>query len=146
MKDESRHTEIKHTLFGEILSYFWMLLGAFIAAAAIHVFFIPNRLIDGGIVGLAMITGRIFGNQYIPFFLVLYNVPFLFLAYKNIGRSFVANLIVAVIAFSFFLLMMPHIFPTSFTGEHLEVVVIGGAILGTGLGLIIRSGACLDGT
>jgi uncharacterized membrane-anchored protein YitT (DUF2179 family) len=33
-----------------------------------------------------------------------------------------------------------------FQGESLEVVVIGGAILGIGVGLIIRYGGCLDGT
>lgn len=33
-----------------------------------------------------------------------------------------------------------------FKGDILEVVVIGGAILGIGLGLIIRFGGCLDGT
>lgn len=33
-----------------------------------------------------------------------------------------------------------------FHGETLEVVVIGGAILGIGLGLVIRYGGCIDGT
>ena len=41
---------------------------------------------------------------------------------------------------------MPHIFPTPFIGDNLEVVVIGGAILGVGIGIIIRGGGCLDGT
>ncbi len=41
---------------------------------------------------------------------------------------------------------MPYIVHSPFVGDTLEVVVIGGAILGTGLGLIIRFGGCLDGT
>ena len=36
-------------------------------------------------------------------------------------------------------------FPT-FTGDSLEIIVFGGAMLGIGAGLIIRYGACLDGT
>ena len=32
------------------------------------------------------------------------------------------------------------------TGDLLEIVVIGGVMLGVGVGLIIRWGGCLDGT
>lgn len=143
---EIKNEHWKKTLFIEIVSYAWLLLGAFIAAFAIDIFFIPNNLIDGGTVGLAMIGGRLFGNHFIPYFLLLLNLPFLYLAYKQIGRTFVVQLLVAAVSFSFFLAMMPYICPTPFLGESLEVVVIGGAILGVGLGLIIRVGGCIDGT
>jgi len=141
------HTEhVKRAPLSHLLSYLWMLLGAFIAAFSITIFFIPNSLIDGGTVGLAMITGRLFGTQLIPLFLLIFNLPFIYMAYKHIGRTFVIQLLVAVLSFSFFLFLIPHLFPTPFIGEKLEVVVIGGAILGVGLGLIIRVGGCIDGT
>jgi len=143
---ETEHHESKYSVLSELLSYFWMLLGAFIAAFAIHVFFVPNSLIDGGTVGLAMVAGRVFGSEFIPYFTLGLNLPFLFLAYKHIGKSFVIQLVVAMSAFSFFLALMPYIMSTPFYGDSLEVVVIGGAILGTGLGMIIRAGACIDGT
>jgi uncharacterized membrane-anchored protein YitT (DUF2179 family) len=128
------------------LSYFWTIIGAFIAAFAIKVFFIPNTLIDGGTVGLAMIAARLFGNSLLPPFLLLFNLPFIYLAYRYIGKVFVIQLSVAILSFALFLFLMPHIFSTPFIGDSLEVVVIGGAILGVGLGIIIRVGGCIDGT
>lgn len=139
-------TAPKRSITSEFITYFWMTLGAFLAAFALEVFFIPNRLIDGGIVGVAMIFGNIFGKQVIPLFLILFNIPFLYLAYRGIGKVFVIHMIVANILFSSFLILIPNLMPLQFHGESIEVVVIGGAILGIGLGLIIREGGSLDGT
>ena len=130
----------------QILSYCVMVLGAFLAAFAIEVFFIPNNLIDGGVVGISMIMGTLFGNAYIPLFLIFFNLPFLYLAWRWIGKTFLIHMFVAVFLFSFFLIFNSIFFPWDFHGESLEVVVIGGAILGIGIGLIIRVGGSLDGT
>lgn len=123
-----------------------MFVGAFLAAFALEVFFIPNKLIDGGTVGVAMIFGNIFGKKFIPYFLLLFNLPFLVLAYRNLGKAFLIHMLVAVVLFALSLVFVGHVIPWNFHGESLEVVVIGGAILGTGIGLIIRKGGCVDGT
>ncbi len=137
---------VKKSTLTHLIPYIWMLIGAFISAFAIEVFFLPNNLIDGGTVGLAMICGRLFGNNLIPFFLLILNLPFIVLAYRHVGKVFVAHVVFAVISFSICLAILPHLFPTPFIGDNLEVVVIGGAILGVGIGLIIRGGGCVDGT
>lgn len=129
----------------QLILYTWMAIGGFLAAFAIEVFLIPNRLIDGGIVGIAMIFGNIFGQKLIPYLLTLFNLPFIYLAYRYIGKVFVAHMLFAVLFFSASMVIIGQ-FPWEFTGDPLEVVVIGGAILGIGLGLIIRYGGCLDGT
>lgn len=135
------------SLTHQILLYTFITLGAFLAAFAIEVFLLPNRLIDGGIVGIAMIFANIFGVKYLSVFIVLFNLPFVFLAYKSIGKVFVIHMVYALISFAISVFVMHHYFrDAKFIGESIEVVVIGGAILGVGLGLIIRYGACLDGT
>lgn len=116
------------------------------AAFAIEVFLIPNRLIDGGIVGVAMICGKLFGKSLIPVFMVVFNLPFFLLAYRFIGRSSLIHMLIAVILFAAGMIFFERVWPMEFIAESLEVVVIGGAILGFGIGLIIRSGGCLDGT
>jgi uncharacterized membrane-anchored protein YitT (DUF2179 family) len=132
------------------LSYFilfsWLAIGAFLAAFAIQVFLIPNRLIDGGIVGVAMIMGNIFGQKLIPYFLILFNAPFIYLAYKYIGKAFVIQMLFAVLLFAGSMVYLETYPSLEFKGDSLEVVVIGGAVLGIGIGLIIRYGGCLDGT
>lgn len=139
------HEPVK-SLTSKVITYLWMILGCFFAALAIEIFFIPNNLIDGGTVGLAMIAARAFGSHLLPLFFVSFNLPFIYLAYRHIGKTFVIQLIAAVLIFVFFLLVIPEIITHSFHGDTLEVVVIGGAILGVGIGIIIRGGACLDGT
>ena len=136
----------KRSIISQILTYFWMTIGAFLAAFALEVFFIPNNLIDGGIVGVSMIFGKVFGKQVIPYLLLLFNLPFLILAYRSIGKVFVIHMVVASVLFSASMVLISDTISFKFHGESIEVVVIGGAILGIGIGLIIREGGCLDGT
>ena len=129
-----------------LLGYFLLALGAFFYAFAIEVFFIPNNLIDGGIVGVAMIFGSLFGQKFLPLFLVLFNLPFLYLGFRHIGKGFLVHMLVATVLFAASLMFIRAVSTLEFHGETLEVVVIGGSILGVGIGLIIRYGGCLDGT
>ena len=141
------NTASTKSLGSELIIYFFLIVGAFLAAFAIEVFLIPNRLIDGGIVGLAMIFANLFGTQYLAYFTLAFNLPFVYLAYKYIGRVFVIHMFFSLIFFALSIYTIEHYMPWAvFKGETLEVVVIGGALLGIGIGLIIRYGACLDGT
>ena len=141
-----QYTQTKKSWTALGVIFTWLAIGAFLAAFSIQVFFVPNRLIDGGIVGLAMISGNLFGQKLFPYFYILYNLPFIYLAYKYIGKGFVIQLLCAILLFSGFVLYLETFPDLEFKGETLEVVVIGGAILGVGIGLIIRYGGCLDGT
>lgn len=129
-----------------IVGYFFLAIGAFLAAFALEVFFIPNQLIDGGIVGVAMICAKLFGQKFLPLFLLIFNLPFLYLAFRSIGKVFLWHMLFATLVFVGSLVFIHQIMPLEFKGEMLEVVVIGGAILGIGIGLIIRYGGCVDGT
>lgn len=127
-----------------IMVYFWIAVGGFLAALAIRVFLLPNQLIDGGIVGIALILSRLFGENYLSLFLVLLNIPFLYLAYRAIRRTFVFHMFAAVVFFACSLFFLPSV--NNFVADPLEAIVFGGAMLGIGVGLIIRNGGCVDGT
>jgi uncharacterized membrane-anchored protein YitT (DUF2179 family) len=122
------------------------MLGAFLAAFSIEVFLVPNDLIDGGTIGIAMIFSYIFGKTTLPLFVVLFSAPFVFMAYRFLGKVFLAHMFFALGCFIAFVILIPRLLQMQFDGESLEVVVIGGAILGIGIGLIIRYGGCVDGT
>ncbi|PIS00197.1 MAG: YitT family protein [Chlamydiae bacterium CG10_big_fil_rev_8_21_14_0_10_35_9] len=122
----------------------WMTVGAFLAALSIQVFLYPNKLIDGGVIGISLICARLFGSSMLPFFLVIFNIPFIYLAYRSIRKSFVIQMLFAVVIFAVFLGLLERVPP--FDADMLEVIVFGGAILGAGVGLIIRNGGCTDGT
>ncbi len=146
--------ETPHYGFGRyfLKSLFWLILGGFLAAFALQVILIPNSLIDGGVVGIAMMASVIFGHSLLPYFLVLFNLPFAIIAYHQLGKHFVILMITAIIAFAISIAgfyWVPQWLghpPLEFHGETLEIIVIGGFILGCGAGFIIRHGGSTDGT
>lgn len=138
-------THTKPTSIWHILNDFlWIALGACLAAVSIRIFLLPNELIDGGIIGVSLILARLFGENYLSYFLIILTLPFLYLAFRFIRRTFVLHMVGAVLIFAAFLWIFDKAPP--FYGDSLEVIVFGGAILGVGAGLIIRNGGCLDGT
>jgi uncharacterized membrane-anchored protein YitT (DUF2179 family) len=127
-----------------LFSYLGMAVGAFFAAMAIRIFLIPNELIDGGVIGISLILARLFGSSYLSFFLLVLNLPFIYLAYRYIRRSFVIHMFAAIVLFAIFLFLLEKL--PSFGADPLEAIVVGGAMLGAGAGFIIRHGGCTDGT
>ncbi len=138
-----RHNK-KSGFWHYVNDFLWISLGAFLAAVSIRIFLLPNQLIDGGIIGIALILARLFGETYLSYFLIVLTLPFIYLAYRFIRRSFVFHMFMAIILFAFFLWILDTAPP--FFGESVEIIVFGGAVLGVGVGLIIRNGGCLDGT
>lgn len=137
-------SKTRPTLAHHLLSFFFIALGAFLAALSIQIFLLPNNLIDGGVIGVALILARLFGTAYFPLLVLILTLPFLVMAYRMIRRTFVLHMFVAVLLFAGFNTFLRRF--TAFHGDLIEVVVIGGALLGIGCGLIIRYGGCIDGT
>jgi len=134
----------KKTFIAHAVSYLGMAVGAFFAALSLRIFLIPNELIDGGVIGISLILAKIFGTSYLSYFLLILNLPFIYLAWRYIRRSFVIQMFAAIVFFAFFLSLLEELPP--FGADPLEAIVIGGAMLGAGAGMIIRHGGCTDGT
>lgn len=118
-------------------------IGALLVAVGLEIFLVPNQIIDGGVVGIAIMSAHL-SKLPIGLFLILLNLPFLWLGYKQIGRTFAFTTLYAVAAMSIFVSFL-HPVPV-ITSDLLLAAVFGGSILGTGVGLIIRNGGSLDGT
>jgi uncharacterized membrane-anchored protein YitT (DUF2179 family) len=126
-----------------IVKYIFLLLGSAIAAVGLEIFLVPNNIIDGGVVGISIIASY---TTKLPLglFTFVLNLPFLFIGYKQIGKSFVISSLFSVTMFSLFVTVL-HPVP-GLTNDVLLATVFGGIILGAGVGLILRSGGSLDGT
>jgi uncharacterized membrane-anchored protein YitT (DUF2179 family) len=127
-----------------VSNYFWITVGTFICAIAIKIFLIPANLIDGGVVGVSMICSTVLGKELLPLFLIVLNLPFVLFAWKEIGKIFVIQMLIAVLLLGLFVHLLQNFPP--FEGDILEVIVFGGLGLGIGVGLVIRMGGALDGT
>lgn len=126
-----------------IKKYIQLCIGSLIAAGGLELFLIPNEVIDGGVVGLSIMAQFVTGLP-LGVFLIAFNIPFLWLAYKQIGKSFVIATIVAICFLSVCSEVIAH-FP-KVTNDPFLAAIFGGIIDGIGVGLIMRAGGSLDGT
>ena len=126
-----------------IKKYIIIFLGAIIASIGLELFLIPNHVIDGGVVGISIMFNTIFGLPF-GFFLVLLNLPFLYLGYKQIGKNFSIATLIAICFLSFWSAVIGNI--PRVTEDPFLAAIFGGIIDGLGVGLIIRAGGSLDGT
>ena len=126
-----------------ILSYIIITIGTFIAAFAIDTLLIPNTILDGGVTGISMIISKLSGIS-LSILVLIINIPFVLVGYKHLGKDFLARTIYGMAFFSLFIKLLEIIEPI--TNEMLLATVFGGALLGIGVGLVIRFGGCVDGT
>lgn len=136
-----RHGKNLKNIFLQGLQLF---IGAVIASIGLELFLIPNNVIDGGVVGLSIMGD--FLVEDIPFsvFLIVLNLPFLYIGYKHIGKNFAVATIIAVIMLSFCSEVAEE-FP-KVTEDPFLAAIFGGIIDGIGVGIIMRAGGSLDGT
>jgi len=120
-----------------------VIIGAFIAAYGLEAVLIPNSVSDGGVTGLSIVGSKLFGLP-LGVLIAILNVPFIFLGYKQIGKSFAINSVLGIASLAVGTLIMHHV-PTIVEGDTLLVTVVGGIILGFGMGIALRNGGALDG-
>lgn len=130
--------------FEIFIRFLVLTIGAIIVAFALECILLPNKVIDGGVIGISMMLNYL-TNFNLGLIIFILNVPFILLAWTNLGKMFVFQTFYSVIALG--------LATTYFVGMHytvmndpLLVVVFGGIILGIGVGLILRNSASLDGT
>lgn len=126
-----------------IVPYLAITLGTVIAAFALEEFLIPSTILDGGITGISIILNQL-TKKNISLFIILLNLPFLILGFKQLGLRFLIRGAYGMILFSFMLELFRDI--PEITSTELLAVVFGGVLLGVGVGTVLRYGGCLDGT
>lgn len=81
-------------------------------------------------------------DDFLP--IAILNVPFIYLGYKQIGKSFAILSVTGIASLSIGTVVMHHV-PTIIEGDALLITVVGGIIIGLGMGLALRNGGALDG-
>lgn len=124
---------------------FFLTLGGFIAAFAIESFLVPNKIIDGGVVGISIMMNY---KTHLPLgmYIFVLNLPFIFLALKKMGKLFVLSTFYAVAMLSIGVSMIPVWTGGRHVSDPFLACIFGGVILGLGVGLILRNNGSLDGT
>ncbi|MBN6185489.1 YitT family protein [Aneurinibacillus sp. BA2021] len=131
----SKLTKISRILF--------IIIGAFITAYGLEAVLIPNNVSDGGVTGLSIVGSELIGLP-LGLLIAVLNIPFVFLGYKQIGKSFAIYSVIGIASLAVGTILM-HQIPTIIQGDTLLVTVVGGIIIGFGMGLALRNGGALDG-
>ncbi|HAY32629.1 MAG TPA: YitT family protein [Ignavibacteria bacterium] len=118
------------------------LIGITCAAFGLKSFLLPNKFLDGGATGIAMLLSQL-TNLSLSVLILIVNIPFIILGYSVLGKSFTIKTAFVITGLSAVLAVTE--FP-QITNDKLLVSVFGGFFLGAGIGLTVRSGAVLDGT
>ncbi|MFP7299410.1 YitT family protein [Neobacillus niacini] len=118
-------------------------IGAALMAVGLEIFLVPNHVIDGGIVGISIMLSYLTGWK-LGIFIFFLNIPFFFIGYKQIGKTFALSTLYGIIILSIGTTLL-HPVP-AFTQDILLATVFGGIVLGIGVGMVIRYGGSLDGT
>jgi uncharacterized membrane-anchored protein YitT (DUF2179 family) len=118
-------------------------IGAILMATGLEIFLVPNHVIDGGMTGISIMLAHLTGWK-LGLFLFILNLPFVYLGYKQMGKTFAFSTVYGIIVLSIFTSFFHPIPP--FTEDILLATLFGGMILGIGVGLVIRNGGALDGT
>ncbi|MCR5101925.1 MAG: YitT family protein [Butyrivibrio sp.] len=126
------------------ISYIFIILGAIMASSSVALILLPNDAIDYGTAGVAIIISKLTGLELSLCVIVVF-IPFLVAGYAFLGKTFTVKAAIGSITYTIGLSFFENI-SFEINTEHFLAVAFGGALLGAGLSLILRSGGCIDGS
>jgi uncharacterized membrane-anchored protein YitT (DUF2179 family) len=119
-----------------------ILLGILSAGMGLKGFLLSSGFIDGGVTGISMLLSNVLGLS-LAILIFVFNLPFIALGYRQIGKTFALKSALAIAGLSICLAVVKY---PDVTPDPLLTAVFGGIFIGAGIGLAIRGGAVLDGT
>lgn len=125
-----------------IKDFILICIGVTMASIGLKEFLLPNDFLDGGAMGLSLLTEIMTGVE-LSVLIVLINLPFIIIGAKQISVDFAIKSTLAILALS---LLVHFISLPAITSDKLLISVFGGFFLGAGIGFTIRGGAVIDGT
>ena len=137
----------KENMISTIRDYVIITLGVILVAFGIQYFYAPNEIAGGGLSGLSLVI-----SHYIPFLSVgtlifLGNLILFVIAFILVGGDFGMKTIYASFALSFVMDFMEKVMHSyALTQNLLLAVILGTAIIASGIGLTFAVNASTGGT
>ena len=133
----------KMKLYKAVKRYLTIIWGTAMVGFAVSEFYIPNKIVSGGVSGLSTILFHTLGIAPGLSFAVI-NVVLLAMALRFLGKGFVINSLIGALFLTVFVQVfsyLPRICDDVFLGA-----VFGAILYGTGIGLTLVEGASTGGT
>lgn len=121
---------------------FFISLGVASAGFGLKGFLLPNKFLDGGVMGISLLTNLVTKID-LSYLVIIINLPFIIIGYRQVSKIFAFKTLIAIVLLA---LTLHYIDFPLITSDKLLIAVFGGFFLGAGIGLSIRGGSVLDGT
>ncbi len=131
----------------KLIEFLWSFAGAFLFAFGVNVIITPIGLYNGGFTGIAQLIRTVANNTFDFAFLKQYditgivyyimNIPIFWWAWKEMGSRFLINSLITVTIQTAFMTFIP-VPEVPVFGDRLMACIIGGLVVGTGVGIILR--------
>lgn len=112
-------------------------IGELFCAMAITFFFIPHRLLSGGVGGIAIMI-QYLTNYSSGIFILLMNIPLFVLGFRKLSKPFMIFTFVSTNFLSFFLMILKYLNFGFKVEDILLSAVFGGVLNGVGMGILFR--------
>lgn len=126
-----------------IKNYAIILFGVFLTATAVSVFYLPNKIVSGGVSGISTLLYHMFsippGISY-----GIINLILLLLGFKLLGKGFVLKTLACSGLLSLFVQILSYLPPL--TDNIFLAALFGSLLYGLGIGLTLIHGASTGGT
>ena len=131
----------------KVKNAFVIFVGSLLFVVAMNVFIGPTNLYVGGLTGVLQLVVLMVEYRFdiylsLGLLIFIFNLPILWLGWRQVGKRFVMLTIVVVVLQSLLLEFMPTM---KFSSDMLLNAVFGGVLVGLGSGMILKIGASSGG-
>lgn len=137
-------------------SWIYIVVGTFLLAAGFVLFINPYYIVPGGVYGAGVVMNYLFPSIEVGTFGFMFDIPLLLISIKVFGGMFGARTIVAALLVPAFMNLLTFLVGKNpaemfggqidFSNDMIMACIFGGAIIGAGVGLVVKSGATTGGT
>ncbi|WP_304340200.1 YitT family protein [Metaclostridioides mangenotii] len=122
-----------------------LVVGCFLMAASLNLFFNPHSIAPGGLTGLAVVINTI---SPIPLWVVnlVLNIPLFVLAYKILNRKDCIKTVLGILLLTLALKLTDNLAMIDVTNDIILAIISGSILMGFGHGLIFRINGTTGGT
>ncbi|MDO5028553.1 MAG: YitT family protein [Bacillota bacterium] len=121
-----------------------IIVGELICAFAITYFFVPHKLLSGGVGGISILLQLLTGYST-GVFIFLINIPLAILGFKKLSKSFMIYTFISYNLLSLFLLILNRLNFNFMVDDILLSSIYGGLLNGLGMGLMFKNSTSQGG-
>ena len=121
-----------------------VMIGELFCAVAITFFFVPHRLLSGGVGGISIMIQYLTGYSS-GIFIFLINIPLLILGFRKLSKPFMIFTFISSNLLSLYLVMLKQMSLNFYVEDILLSAVFGGVLNGIGMGILFRNATSQGG-